>query len=113
MVALEDSQLLMLDAAAYAAIMADGFDGQLNAKVALLKNCPALAACLSSRSDVRGLAYSAVRQSLGWGEQLYGAGAAGADSPAGAVAGAADALFVIHEGSCRVSLLQELQIAAG
>jgi hypothetical protein len=91
LLALEDCSLLTLDAASYTSILTHGFDGQLNAKLAILKSSSLLASCISHRSDMRGLAYAAASESMGWAGQLYGAGQA------------ATALYVIQEGNCRVS----------
>eukprot|EP00883_Tetradesmus_obliquus_P004781 jgi/Sobl393_1/1515/SZX72241.1 len=90
LLALEDCSLLTLDAASYGSILAHGFDGQLNAKLAILKSSSILATCISNRSDIRGLAYAAASESMGWAGQLYAAGQA------------ATALYVIQEGSCRI-----------
>jgi hypothetical protein len=91
LLALEDCSLLTLDAASYTSILTHGFDGQLNAKLAILKSSSVLATCISNRSDMRGLAYAAASESMGWAGQLYAAGQA------------ATALYVIQEGNCRVS----------
>lgn len=90
--ATEDSMLLLLDAASYTNILKHGFDGQLNAKMAVIRNCPGLASCLSTRSDIRGLAYAAVNETHSWGGQLYAAG----EIPT--------ALYVIQEGACKVCM---------
>ncbi|WIA30393.1 hypothetical protein OEZ86_000479 [Tetradesmus obliquus] len=90
LLALEDCALLTLDAASYASILAHGFDRQLNAKLAILKSSSVLATCISNRSDMRGLAYAAASESMGWAGQLYAAGQA------------ATALYVIQEGNCRI-----------
>jgi hypothetical protein len=91
LLALEDCSLLTLDAASYTSILTHGFDGQLNAKLAILKSSSLLASCISNRSDMRGLAYATASEGVGWAGQLYGAGQAAA------------ALYVIQEGNCRVS----------
>lgn len=48
---------------------------------------------LSSRSDLRGLAYVATAETYSWGSKVYSAG-----QPC-----QRGALYVIHEGGCRVS----------
>jgi hypothetical protein len=69
-----------------------GFDGQLTAKANMLRACPLLAACLGSKSDVRGLAYVAATASYSCGSLLY---AAGQPCRPGTVS-------IIQEGACRV-----------
>jgi hypothetical protein len=100
-VAEEDSQLLLLDAATYSATLTNGFDGQLNDKLSVLQACPALTACLSTKSDLRGLAYASVRETVPWGAQLYGAAGSSTGNTGG---GLPDALYIIQQGTCLVSL---------
>ncbi|KAF6253000.1 hypothetical protein COO60DRAFT_1643534 [Scenedesmus sp. NREL 46B-D3] len=58
-----------------------GFDGQLNAKIGILKSSSVLASCISSRSDMRGLAYAAASESMAWAGRLYAAGQAATALP--------------------------------
>eukprot|EP00775_Hariotina_reticulata_P011618 gene11618-11762_t len=105
-VAEEDSQLLVLDAAAYSTTLAHGFDGQLNDKLCVLRACPALTACLSTKSDLRGLAYASVWETLLLGSQLYGAATNSVctgTSSGNAGAGLPDALYIIQQGTCLIA----------
>lgn len=74
--------------------MPTGFDGQLTGKMSVLRSCPVLYSCLSSRSDLRGLAYVATAETFSWGSRVYSAG-----QPC-----QLGALYIIQEGSCKVSL---------
>lgn len=71
-----------------------GFDGQLTAKMNVLRSCPAFIRSLSTKSDLRGLAYVATAETFSWGSRVY---AAGQPCQKGAV-------YIIQEGSCRVSV---------
>jgi hypothetical protein len=70
-----------------------GFDGQLTAKMNILRSCPTLSSSLGVKSDLRGLAYAATSVTYSWGSHVY---AAGQPCLKGAV-------YIIQEGSCRVS----------
>jgi hypothetical protein len=74
-------------------LLLPGFDGQLTAKVDILRSCHVLSRSLSGRSDLRGLAYVAQTETFSWGSRVY---AAGQPCVRGAV-------YIIQEGSCRVS----------
>lgn len=89
-----DTILLLLDGASHSTVLSQGVDGQLSARLAVLQGCAALCSCLSSCSDLRGMAYAAKSITLDWGSTLYAAG-----QPS-------DAVYVIQEGSCLVSLPQ-------
>jgi hypothetical protein len=78
-----------------------GFDGQLNAKMSILRSCPAFISSLGPKSDLRGLAYVATTEAYSWGSRVY---AAGQPCHKGAV-------FIIQEGSCRVSATRLLNLS--
>ena len=86
---LEDSDLLLLDASDYRNVLEGGFDGQLQAKMAMLKGSAVLGACLQY-SDLRLLGYAAKAETLGISGVLYEAGQA------------PGALYLVVEGSCKV-----------
>jgi hypothetical protein len=71
-----------------------GFDGQLTGKMNVLRSCPVLYSCLSSRSDLKGLAYVAAAETFSWGSRVYSAGQTCQPG----------ALYIIQEGSCKVSM---------
>lgn len=100
LLALEDCSLLVLTATDYQSILLNGFDGQLNAKLSVLKCCSALMSCISSNSDIRGLAYAAVCEQHGWGGHVYAAGQV------------PQALYVLQEGSCRVGKITDCHLYA-
>jgi hypothetical protein len=76
-----------------AGLLRPGFDGQLTAKMNILRSCPTLSSSLGVKSDLRGLAYVGTAVAYSWGSRVY---AAGQPCLKGAV-------YVIQEGSCRVS----------
>ncbi|PNW74795.1 hypothetical protein CHLRE_12g509500v5 [Chlamydomonas reinhardtii] len=89
LMALETTDLLVLERADYERILENGFDGELKAKMTLLRSAPVLGEALR-RTDLRRLAYASERRSLGRNVALYEQGAA----PAG--------LELIVEGQCKL-----------
>lgn len=91
LLALDEVDLLVIESPTYDRILAHGFDGQLQAKVALLQATPVLQATLQ-RTPVRPLAHAAARVTLPIHSVLYEQGHA------------PDALTLIVQGECKVAV---------
>ncbi|GFR44851.1 hypothetical protein Agub_g6194, partial [Astrephomene gubernaculifera] len=89
LMALVATDLLLLERADYEHILENGFDGELKAKMALLRSSPVLGSALH-RTDLRRLAYAMERRTTPMHAALYEQG----QPPA--------ALHLILEGSCKV-----------
>lgn len=87
--ALEDADIMLIELADYENILENGFDGQVKAKMSLLKSAQCMAHCLL-RTELRPLAYAAKSEVLGMHGVLYDIG----QTPA--------ALYLVVEGTCKV-----------
>jgi hypothetical protein len=90
-VALEETQLLVLDAAAYQMALTQGFSATLAQRTTRLSQVPLLAACALQTADWRTCAAALQQRELPRQAAVYEAG----QEP--------DALYIIVEGSCKVS----------
>jgi hypothetical protein len=89
-VALEETQLLVLDAAAYQMALTQGFSATLALRTARLCQVPLLAACALPAADWRTCAAALQQREVARQSVVYEAGQA------------PDALYFIVEGSCKV-----------